>query len=190
MQRKDNNRGEKLSNLLATYNKEIVPKLQEEFKIKNTLALPLIKKVVINVGASEALTSKDILSRIKEQLAIISGQNPRVTLAKKSISTFKLKQNDQIGVMVTLRGKKAWDFLEKFIKIVVPRIRDFRGFSKDKFDSSGNYSIGISEQSIFPYLEYSKIDKTRGLVVSIVVKNGNEQISPRFFELLGLPFKK
>jgi len=179
-----------MSNLLASYNKEIVPKLMDEFKIKNALALPSVEKVIINVGASEALVSKDVLAKIKEQLATISGQAPRITLARKSISTFKLKQNDQIGVMVTLRGKKAWDFLEKFIKVVVPRIRDFRGLSKEKFDESGNYSIGILEQSIFSYLEYSKIDKARGLVVTIVVKNGNKVISPRLFELLGLPFKK
>lgn len=179
-----------MSNLLSIYNEEIIPKLKEEFKIKNTLALPRIEKVVVNIGASEALTTKDILEKIKEQLAIISGQQPKITKAKKSISTFKLKQNDQIGAMVTLRNKKAWDFLDKFITIVIPRIRDFRGLSKEKFDIGGNYSIGITEQSIFPHLEYSKIDKARGLVVTIVIKNGGKEISPRFFELLGLPFKK
>lgn len=177
-------------NLATDYHKEIVPKLIDEFKIKNVLALPRIEKVVLNVGASEALSSKDVLAKISDQLGTISGQKPKITLAKKSISTFKLKQNDQIGVMVTLRGKKALDFMQKFATIVLPRIRDFRGLSKDKFDSHGNYSIGISEQSIFPHLEYSKIDKTRGLVVTIVVKNGSKEISPRFFELLGLPFKK
>lgn len=179
-----------MSNLLSIYDKEIIPTLKEEFKIKNTLALPRIEKVVVNIGASEALTAKDILEKIKEQLSIISGQQPKITKAKKSISTFKLKQNDQIGAMVTLRSKKAWDFLDKFITIVIPRIRDFRGLSREKFDVNGNYSIGITEQSIFPHLEYSKIDKARGLVVTIVIKNGGKGISPRFFELLGLPFKK
>ena len=179
-----------MNNLLSVYNEEIIPKLKEEFKIKNNLAIPRIEKVVVNVGASEALTSKDVLEKINEQLAIITGQKPKITLAKKSISTFKLKQNDQIGTMVTLRSKKAWDFLDKFTKIVIPRIRDFRGLSKEKFDKSGNYSFGIAEQSIFPHLEYSKIDKTRGLVVTIVIKNGSKEKSLRFFELLGLPFKK
>ena len=179
-----------MSNILSIYNKEIVPKLKEEFKISNTLEIPRIEKVVINIGAAESLTAKDVLEKIKEQLAIISGQKPKITIAKKSISTFKLKQNDQIGAMVTLRGKKAWDFLDKFITIVIPRIRDFRGLSRDKFDNSGNYSLGIAEQSIFPHLEYSKIDKARGLVVTIVIKNGSKEKSPRLFELLGLPFKK
>lgn len=179
-----------MSNLLSTYNKEIIPKLKEEFKITNTLELPRIEKVVVNIGAAEALTAKDVMEKIKEQLAIITGQKPKITIAKKSISTFKLKQNDQIGAMVTLRSKKAWDFLDKFTTIVIPRIRDFRGLSREKFDNHGNYSIGIAEQSIFPHLEYSKIDKTRGLVVTIVIKNGSKEKSPRFFELLGLPFKK
>lgn len=178
-------------NQLATkYTDVVLPKLKEEFKIENSLALPRIEKVVINIGAAEAISSKDVLAKIKEQLGIISGQAPRITLAKKSISTFKLKQNDPIGVMVTLRGKKAWEFMEKFVNIVVPRIRDFRGLLPEKFDHKGNFSIGLNEQSIFPYLEYSKIDKARGMVVTIVLKNGSKEISPRFFELLGLPFRK
>lgn len=179
-----------MSNLLKIYNDQVVPKLKEELKIKNVLALPKVVKVVINVGASEALTSKDVLEKIKEQIAIITGQNPRITLAKKSISTFKLKEKDPIGVMVTLRGNKAWDFLEKFGNVVAPRIRDFRGMSNEKFDKVGNYSFGLTEQSLFPHLEYSKIDKTRGMVITIVIRNGDKDKSKRLLELLGLPFKK
>lgn len=179
-----------MNNLLTVYQNEVIPKLKEEFKVTNNMALPKVVKVVVNVGASEALTSKDVLDKIKEQLAIITGQQPRITLAKKSISTFKLKEKDPIGVMVTLRSKKAWDFLEKLAKIVAPRIRDFRGFSDDKFDTKGNYSFGMTEQFLFPQLEYSKIDKTRGLVITIVIKNGDPQKSKRLLELLGLPFKK
>jgi large subunit ribosomal protein L5 len=179
-----------MSNLLKVYNDQVAPILKEEFKLKNDLALPKVIKVVINVGAAEAITAKDVLEKIKEQLAIISGQKPRITLAKKSISTFKLKEKDPIGVMVTLRGRRAWDFLENFGKVVAPRIRDFRGMSDDKFDNVGNYSFGMTEQSLFPQLEYSKIDKTRGMVISIVIRNGDKVKSKRLLELLGLPFKK
>lgn len=178
-----------MTNIQTTYKEKTIPKLKEDLGEKNNFALPYIEKIVVNVGAAEALTAKDVLEKIKEQLSIITGQRPKITLAKKSISTFKLKQNDPIGVMVTLRGKKAWDFLEKVVTIVVPRIRDFRGLDKTKFDSHGNYSLGLSEQSIFPYLEYSKIDKTRGLVITFVVKNGSPEKSLKLFELLGLPFK-
>lgn len=177
-------------NMQATYIQKVAPKLKEDLGIKNDLALPSIEKIVINVGAAEALNTKDVLEKIKEQLSQISGQAPRITLAKKSISTFKLKQNDPIGVMVTLRGKKAWNFLELFSGIVVPRIRDFRGLAEDKFDKSGNYSLGISEQILFPQIDYSKIDKIRGMVVTIVVKNSDPVKSKKLLEMLGLPFRK
>lgn len=176
--------------MLSDYTEKAAPKLMEEFSVKNILALPRIEKVVINVGAAEALSSKDVLEKIKDQLATISGQQPRITKAKKSISTFKLKEGDPIGVMVTLRGKKAWDFMEKFAKIVAPRIRDFRGLSQDKFDEHGNYSFGMAEQILFPQIDYSKIDRVRGMVITIVIKNGNQEKSKKLLELLGLPFKK
>lgn len=179
-----------MSNLFKVYNDQVAHALKEEFKLQNDLALPKVIKVVINVGSAEAISSKDVLEKIKDQVSIITGQKPRITLAKKSISTFKLKEKDPIGVMVTLRGKKAWDFLEKFGTIVAPRIRDFRGLSDDKFDKAGNYSFGLTEQSLFPHLEYSKIDKTRGMVITIVIRNGDKEKSKRLLELLGLPFKK
>lgn len=179
-----------MNSFYKKYTEEIRPSLKEEFKIANDLAVPAIKKVVINVGAGEALSSKDVLEKIKDQVAQITGQIPRVTLAKKSISTFKLKKGDAIGVMVTLRGKKAWDFIENFIAIVVPRMRDFRGLEKTKFDHMGNYNLGLTEQILFPQIEYSKIDKIRGLEITFVISNSNPQKSIRFFELMGLPFKK
>ena len=179
-----------MNSLLTVYQNEIVPKLKEEFKSTNDMALPKVVKVVVNVGAAEALTSKDVLDKIKEQIATITGQAPRITLAKKSISTFKLKEKDPIGVMVTLRNQKAWNFLETLAKIVAPRIRDFRGLSDEKFDAKGNYSFGMTEQSLFPQLEYSKIDKTRGLVITVVIQNGSPEKSKILLELLGLPFKK
>ncbi len=179
-----------MNNLYKKYKEEILPILREEFNIANDLAAPAIKKVVLNVGAGEALSSKDVIGKIKDQVAQITGQNPRITLAKKSISTFKLKKGDAIGVMVTLRGKKAWDFIENFISIVVPRMRDFRGLEKTKFDHMGNYNLGITEQILFPQIEYSKVDKIRGLEVTFVISNSNPEKSARFFEIMGLPFRK
>lgn len=172
------------------FQEEVLPKLKEEFGISNNLALPRIGKIILNVGAADALSEKTVIEKIKEQLATIAGQMPKVTLAKKSISSFKLKAGDKIGVMVTLRGRKAWDFLEKFIAIVVPRMRDFRGMSADKFDEKGNYSFGITEQILFPEIDYSKIDKVRGLVLTLVIKNSDKNKSKRMLEFLGLPFKK
>lgn len=179
-----------MTNLKSTYREEIIPKLKEELGIKNELALPYIEKIVLNVGAAEALQSKEVLAKIKEQLAIITGHTPTITLAKKSISSFKLKAKDPIGIRVTLRGQKAWDFLEKLISIVIPRMRDFRGMQNDKFDKMGNYSFGITEQTLFPYLDYSKVDKVRGMVVTIVVKKSDQKKSKRMLEFLGMPFRK
>src|SRR3990167_8466333 len=132
-----------MNNLQKKYQDEVSPKLKEEFQITNDLALPKLEKILINAGMAEALQNKESLEKMKEQLAQISGQMPKITTAKKSISTFKLKAGDPIGLMITLRGKRAWDFLEKFIFVVVPRIRDFRGVSQNKFDNRGNYSIGL-----------------------------------------------
>ncbi len=179
-----------MTSLFGRYKDEIVPKLQEEFNLGNSLSLPTIEKIVLNMGLAEALSNKDVLEKAKEQLATIAGQRPVVRKARKSISSFKLIEGDPIGVMVTLRGKRAWQFLEKFIAIVIPRVRDFRGLLLSKFDQSGNYSLGLTEQIIFPEVDYSKIDKARGLVVTIAVKNSNKQKSHRLFELLGIPFSK
>jgi large subunit ribosomal protein L5 len=179
-----------MNNLQNKYHKEVMPKLKAEFEIKNALALPYLEKIVINAGMAEALQNKEVLQKFKEQLAQISGQTPQITLAKKSISTFKLKAGDPIGLMVTLRGKRAWDFLEKLISVVTPRIRDFRGLEDGKFDSHGNYNLGFAEHTIFPGLDLSKVDKARGLVVSLVIRNSDKQKSKAMLELLGLPFKK
>lgn len=177
-------------NLLEKYQKEVKTELMSEFNIKNPNALPHVVKVVLNVGASESLSDKGVLEKIKDQLSTISGQQPKVTLAKKSISSFKLKEKDPIGVMVTLRDKKAWNFLEKFVSIVLPRIRDFRGLPISKFDKFGNYSFGIEEQIIFPEIDYAKIDKIRGLVLTIVIKNSTPQKSKKLLELLGFKFRE
>lgn len=179
-----------MSNIQKTYNEEVMPKLKEEFSIANNLAVPNLSKIVLNVGVSEAIGNKDVLDKVKEQLAQISGQMPRIARAKKAISSFKLKEGDPIGVMVTLRGKKAWSFLEKLIAIVMPRMRDFRGLAVSKFDKGGNYSLGLTEQILFPEIDFAKVDKVRGLVVSIIIKNGDKDKSKRLLELLGVPFRK
>ena len=139
------------------------------------MALPYLEKIVLNASVVDGLSDKGVIEKVKSQLGQISGQMPKITLAKKSISTFKLKEKDPIGVTVTLRGKRSWDFLENFISLVAPRMRDFRGMPDDKFDEKGNYSFGVAEQILFPQIDYSKIDKTRGLVVTIVIKKSDKQ---------------
>lgn len=179
-----------MNNLFDKYQKEAVPKLKEEFSLKNNLALPRIEKVVVNMGLADALSSKDVFDKTMEQLAQITGQKPQRTKARESISNFKLRKGDPIGLRVTLRGKKAWNFFEKLIAIVLPRMRDFRGVPETKFDKAGNYSLGITEQIIFPEIDYSKVDKIRGLVTTVVVKNSDKEKSKRLFELLGVPFRR
>lgn len=178
-----------MSNIFDKYQKEIIGKLKEEFGFKNTLAAPKIEKIVVNASIADAQTSRETGEKVKEQLATICGQAPRFTRAKKSIASFKLREGDMIGLSATMRGKMAWNFLEKLIAVVIPRMRDFRGMPTSKFDKFGNYSFGISEQILFPEIDYSKIDKIRGLVVSVVIKNSNREKSQRFLELLGIPFK-
>ncbi len=172
------------------YKQQTLPKLKEEFNIANDLSVPKLEKIVLNVGAAEGAQKEEVLEKVKEQLAVITGQTPRITRAKKAISAFKLRENDPIGVMVTLRGNRAWNFIQKFIAIVIPRMRDFRGMDEGKFDKMGNYSVGLTEQILFPEIDYSKIDKTRGMVVTFVIKNSDPQKSKRFLEILGMPFRK
>lgn len=175
--------------LLSKYTSEL-PKLKEEFNIKNNLSAPKLGKIVLNMGLAEAIANKDVLEKSKEQLARISGQMPKITRSKKAISNFKLRANEPIGAMVTLRGKKAWNFFTKLVAIVLPGMRDFRGLPESKFDKYGNYNLGITEQILFPEIEYAKIDKIRGLNVSIVFKNSDPEKSKRLMELLGIPFRK
>ncbi len=176
-------------NLSQAYKTEIVPKLKETFNLKNDLSAPKLEKVVLNAGVADAISDKGVLEKVRGQLAAISGQMPKITLAKKSISSFKLKEKDPIGITVTLRGKKAWNFIERFVNVVMPRMRDFRGLPKEKFDRFGNYSIGIPEQILFPEIDYSKIDKVRGLVITFVIKNSNAEKSQNFMEMLGFKFR-
>ncbi len=175
--------------LQQLYKQEILPSLKESFGMKNDLSAPYIEKIVINAGVADGISDKSALEKVKEQLAKISGQQPKTTLAKKSISSFKLKEKDPIGIVVTLRNRKVWDFLERFTAIVMPRMRDFRGLDENKFDKFGNYSLGIPEQILFPEIDYSKIDKIRGLVVTFVIKNSDQEKSKKLMELLGIKFR-
>ena len=172
------------------YNQEVKKRLMADLKIKNVMAVPKVVKIVVNVGAGEAITSKGVLDKIKEQLATITGQNPVITRARVSVSAFKLRKGFPIGVKVTLRGKKMDSFLEKLVKIIIPRLRDFRGISEKSIDRDGNLNVGFSEQTIFPEIEFDKIDKIRGLEVTIVTNARSHEKGKKLFELLGIPFKK
>jgi len=176
-------------NLKDYYNKEIKKKLMIDLKISNLMAVPKVVKIVVNVGAGEATVNKGVLDKIKEQLALITGQSPIITKARVSISAFKLRKGLPIGVKVTLRGKKMDMFLEKLIKIIIPRFKDFRGISGKNVDSYGNLNLGLTEQTIFPEIDFDKIDKIRGLQVTIVTNARNHEKGKRLFELLGIPFK-
>lgn len=171
------------------YSQEIKDKMMEELKITNHMALPKLVKIVINVGASEALTNKNVIGNIQEQIESIAGQKSIITKARKSISAFKLRKGVPIGVKVTLRGKRMSDFFEKLVRIIIPRIRDFRGISEKNVDNHGNLNIGFTEQIIFPEIEFDKIDKIRGLEVTVVTNARDREKGKKLFTILGIPFK-
>lgn len=172
------------------YNKEVLPALVAELGLKNPMAAPRIVKVVVNVGVKEAAQSKSVLEHVVSDLAAITGQRPKVNPAKKSVASFKIRQGDPIGVSCTLRGRRMEDFLQKLLHVVLPRVRDFRGVGRKGFDGRGNYTLGLSEQTVFPEIDYAKIDKARGLEVTIVTNAKDDKISYRLLELLGMPFQK
>lgn len=172
------------------FNKEVKKKLQDELMLKNPMAVPSLKKIVLNVGAGEAVSNKNVLEKIQEQMSYITGQKPVITKAKKSVSAFKIRRGLPIGVKVTLRGKNMFSFLEKFIKIVLPRIRDFRGLSENNVDKSGNLNVGLSEQIIFPEIDFDKVDKIRGLQITIVTSAKSKNDGLKLFKTLGIPFSQ
>lgn len=179
-----------MSSLLDYYKKEIVRDLKKELGVKSPMAVPRISKVVINIGLKEAKDDKKVIEMAEGQLGTISGQKPRLNRAKKSIAGFKLGKGQPIGLSVTLRGDRAFSFLEKLFKIVLPRVRDFSGLSQEGFDGNGNYSLGISEQIVFSEIDFSKIDKVRGLEVTIVTTAKNDKEAKLLLERLGMPFTK
>lgn len=172
------------------YNSDIKPKLIEELQVKNQFALPALKKIVVNVGVGEAVSNKKVIDNVVEQIELITGQKPVITKARKSISTFKIRKGLAIGVKVTLRGKRMYHFMDKLVNVVLPRLRDFRGIPHSSVDHHGNLNLGFREQTIFPEIEYDKVDKIRGLEVTIVTSSQNREYGRKLFELIGVPFAK
>jgi large subunit ribosomal protein L5 len=178
-----------MSQLKTYYNDTVVPQLKETFNYTNPMQVPKIEKVVLNMGLGEAIHNIKIIDSAVEELKQISGQQPVVTRAKKSIAAFKLREGMPIGCMVTLRKNRMYDFLNKLINVALPRVRDFRGISGKAFDGSGNYSLGVKEQLIFPEIDYDKIDKIKGLNISIVTTAKNNEEGKELLKLMGMPFK-
>ncbi len=175
--------------LLERYRKEIAPTLMKEFAYSNTMQVPHVSKVVVNIGLGEALSNAKALDAAVKDMTTITGQKPLVRKAKKSIATFKLREGNAIGVKVTLRGERMYWFLDRLMNAALPRVRDFRGVPRDAFDGRGNYTLGLSEQLIFPEVDYDQIDKLRGMEITIVTSAKNDEESRRLLQLMGMPFR-
>jgi large subunit ribosomal protein L5 len=178
-----------MSQLKELYEKEAIPKLIKAFDYKNIMQVPRLEKVVLNMGMGEAIQNIKLLDAAVEELQIIAGQHPVITRAKKSIAAFKLREGMPIGCMVTLRRKRMYDFFYKLVNVALPRVRDFRGISGKAFDGRGNYSLGIKEHIIFPEIDYDKIDRIKGLNISIVTSAQNDQEGKELLRLMGMPFR-
>ena len=175
--------------LRTHYKKNVVKALTKEFGYKNVMAVPKLEKVSINIGLGEATQNSKLMDGAVTELGAIAGQKPVVTKAKKSIAAFKLRAGQSIGVMVTLRGERMYDFFDKLVNVALPRVRDFQGVSPNSFDGRGNYSLGLREQLIFPEIEYDKIDKLRGLQVTIATSAKNDEEARTLLQKLGMPFR-
>ncbi len=178
-----------MSHMKEYYEKTVVPALQEKFKYSNNMQVPKIQKIVLNMGMGEAIHNIKLLDSAVEELTAIAGQQPVVTRAKKSIAAFKLRTGMPVGCMVTLRKQRMYDFLDKLVNIALPRVRDFRGVSGKAMDGRGNYSLGIKEQIIFPEIDYDKIDKIKGMNISIVTTAQTDDEGKELLKQLGMPFK-
>ncbi|HEY3072354.1 MAG TPA: 50S ribosomal protein L5 [Candidatus Limnocylindrales bacterium] len=174
--------------LRERYGQEVVPALTRQFAYGNAMEVPRVSKVVINIGLGEALTNAKAIDAAVGDLAMITGQRPIITRARRSISQFRLRTGNPIGAKVTLRGERMWDFLERLMTLALPRIRDFRGVPSKSFDGRGNFSLGMREQLAFPEIDYDKVDRLRGLEISIVTTAKSDEESKRLLELLGMPF--
>jgi len=179
-----------MSRFYQNYQKKIRPALVKEFKLKNLMAAPRVEKVVINVGLKEAAQKKDIIDHVSQEMALITGQKPIPTKAKKSIAGFKLIKGTVIGLKLTLRRKRMYDFLDKLFNLVLPQVKDFKGLSRKSFDGQGNYTIGLEEQLVFPELDYSQVKQIKGLEISIVTTAKDNQQGLKLLELMGAPFEK
>lgn len=179
-----------MDDLKTRFKNTISKELQKELNIRNSMALPKILKIVVNMGVKDALIDKKNIEKASVVLSQITGQKPKETRAKKSISSFKLREGDRIGLMVTLRGKRMYDFFEKLVTIVAPRFRDFHGVSKESFDGHGNYALGFSESTVFPEIDPGKVDRVQGLEVVIVTSAKDDKKGFALLKALGMPFKK
>jgi len=179
-----------MSQLREKYKKEIVSAMKERMQYANIMQVPRLEKIVLNIGLGEAIANAKALEAGEADLAAITGQKPVITRAKKSISAFRLRAGMPIGVKVTLRGQRMWDFLEKLVFITLPRVREFQGVPRNSFDGRGNYTLGLNEQIMFPEIEFDKVDKIRGLEIVIVTTANNDEEGRTLLELLGMPFIK
>jgi len=178
------------SRLKEKYQQEVVPALQKEFNYKNPMQVPGVHKVVVNIGLGEVIQNAKAMDAAVGDLAVITGQRPVITRAKRSVAAFKLREGMQIGCMVTLRGDRMYQFLDKLLNVALPRLRDFQGVSPEAFDGRGNYTLGLREQLVFPEIDYDKVDKVRGMEVSIVTTARTDEEGRQLLKLMGMPFKK
>jgi large subunit ribosomal protein L5 len=179
-----------MNSLQDKFKTEIAKTLQNQLEVKNVNAVPALSKIVVNMGVKDALADKKNVEKAAEILAQITGQKPRVMKAKKSIATFKLREGDEVGLMVTLRGKRMYDFYQKLVTIIFPRFRDFHGVRKNSFDGRGNYTLGFAESTVFPEIDASKVDKIQGLEISIVTTAKDNNQGYELLKALGMPFVK
>ncbi len=179
-----------MNRMQEKYNNEVVPALRKTFDLKNVMEVPRIQKVVVNIGMGEAMDNPKAMEAAVSDLTIITGQKPVMTKARKSIANFKLREGRLIGTKVTLRGDRMWSFLDRLMNTALPRVRDFRGVSSRSFDGRGNYTLGVKDQLIFPEIEYDKIDKLRGMEVTIVTTAKNDDQARTMLQLMGMPFSK
>jgi large subunit ribosomal protein L5 len=177
------------SRLKDRYEKEVRPALMQELGLKNRMQAPRLEKIVVNMGLGEAINNGKILDASVEQLTVMTGQRPVVTRARKSIANFKLRQGQSIGAMVTLRGERAYEFFDRLVSIALPRVRDFKGVSPKAFDGKGNYTLGVKEQIIFPEINYDKVEKIKGLNITVVTTARNDEEGRALLRLLGMPFR-
>ncbi|MCO6501968.1 MAG: 50S ribosomal protein L5 [Acidimicrobiales bacterium] len=172
------------------YQEEVAPKLKEQLGLDNVMQVPRFEKIVLNMGLGEAINDKKVIDDALEELGLIAGQKPRVNRARKSISQFKLREGMPIGVSVTLRGARMWEFFDRLLAVAIPRVRDFRGLNPRAFDGRGNYSVGASEQLIFPEIDFDRVSQTRGLDITIVTTAENDEHGKALLEAFGFPFRK
>ena len=178
-----------MTRLKQKYQKDVVPALQKEFGYKNVMAVPRIEKIVVNMGLGEATSNAKIVDTGADELARITGQKPVTRRAKKSIAAFKVRKGMPVGTMVTLRGERMWEFLDRLVSIALPRVRDFKGVSPRGFDGRGNYTLGLRDQLLFPEIDYMKVDKARGMNVSVVTSAKTDEEARKLLQFIGMPFR-